>query len=318
MGTSIIEKNLPKNSFLRKNMITTITSIFPPTTAAATTAFHSGLSPLESGWIGWMPYFKEYDSMIELFTGKDFYTREKIIDSVSQTNLAYETIYDKIAKKNSNINYVKLFPSFVPGGAKTFNELCDNIMKFCSNDTKNIISAYWNEPDHTIHLNGVNGSETKKVIKDLNTNLEKLSKKLKDTLIIISADHGAVDLREIYFNEIPEIVECLEKTPSIESRFVSFFLKKDKIDDFIKIINRRFPNEFIIFTHDEFINSNLLGMGKKHKRIDDYIGDNILISKGTINIRYSINGEKDKLHLADHGGITSEEMNVPVIFISNK
>lgn len=99
MGTSIIEKNLPKNSFLRKNMITTITSIFPPTTAAATTAFHSGLSPLESGWIGWMPYFKEYDSMIELFTGKDFYTREKIIDSVSQTNLAYETIYDKIAKK---------------------------------------------------------------------------------------------------------------------------------------------------------------------------------------------------------------------------
>lgn len=203
MGTSIIEKNLPKNSFLRKNMITTITSIFPPTTVAATTAFHSGLSPLESGWIGWMPYFKEYDSMIELFTGKDFYTREKIIDSVSQTNLAYETIYDKIAKKNSNINYVKLFPSFVPGGAKTFNELCDNIMKFCSNDTKNIISAYWNEPDHTIHLNGVNGSETKKVIKDLNTNLEKLSKKLKDTLIIISADHGAVDLREIYFNEIP-------------------------------------------------------------------------------------------------------------------
>lgn len=59
-------------------------------------------------------------------------------------------------------------------------------------------------------------------------------------------------------------------------------------------------------------------MGKKHKRIDDYIGDIILISKGTINIRYSINGEKDKLHLADHGGITSEEMNVPVIFISNK
>lgn len=49
LGTDIIEKNLDENSLLRKNIVTSVTSVYPPTTAAATTAFHSGLSPLENG-----------------------------------------------------------------------------------------------------------------------------------------------------------------------------------------------------------------------------------------------------------------------------
>ena len=57
LGDNIIKKNLSNNSILKSNVITNVTSVFPTTTAAATTAIHSGLSPLESGWIGWMPYF---------------------------------------------------------------------------------------------------------------------------------------------------------------------------------------------------------------------------------------------------------------------
>ncbi|UKI50367.1 MAG: hypothetical protein L6U99_02720 [Clostridium sp.] len=34
-------------------------SIYPSTTAAATTAAISGLAPLESGWTGWQNYVKE-------------------------------------------------------------------------------------------------------------------------------------------------------------------------------------------------------------------------------------------------------------------
>ena len=47
VGTNIIENNLGKDSFLRKNLLTNVTTVFPPSTAAATTAFHSCLSPLE-------------------------------------------------------------------------------------------------------------------------------------------------------------------------------------------------------------------------------------------------------------------------------
>lgn len=317
-GTSIMEKNLRKSSFLRQHVVANITSVFPPTTVAATTAFHSGISPYESGWIGWMPYFREYDCMLELFTGKDFYMRKKVIDSVFETNINYETIYEKICKKNKNVKYKKVFPNFVANGADTFQELCENILSSCNNSDKNLVSAYWTDPDHTIHVNGVDGDDTKKVIKQLNDNIKKLSQKLDDTLIIISADHGAVDVEEIYLNEIPEINDCLLKPPSIESRFVSFFLKKDKKELFLKNINKYFKDEFLIFEHDEFLKSGLLGRGVMHSRINDYIGDYVLIAKGNINLRYAQGNSSNSHHVADHGGISIQEMNVPIILINTK
>lgn len=314
-GTSIMEKNLKKNLFLRQHVVANITSVFPPTTAAATTSFHSGMSPYESGWIGWMPYFKEYDCMLELFTGKDFYTRKNIIDSAFETNINYEPIYEKISKNNKNIKYKKVFPNFVENGAGNYQELCENILSACNNSDKNLVSAYWTDPDHTIHINGVNGSITRKVIKELNDGIKKLSQKLDDTLIIISADHGAVDVDEVYLDEIPEINNCLLKPPSIESRFVSFFIKKDKKDEFLENINKYFKDEFLIFGHDEFLSIGLLGRGAVHPRINDYIGDYVLIAKGNINLRYAQDNKSKSKHLADHGGITPQEMNVPVILI---
>lgn len=52
-----------------------------------------------------------------------------------------------------------------------------------------------------------------------------------------------------------------------------------------------------------------------HDRIKDYIGDYVLILYNNLNIRYSTTGEKEKRHKADHGGISKEEMLVPVIVI---
>jgi len=57
MGVDILEKHLPRESFLRENMIRYVTSVFPSTTTAAMTAYYSGLSPNEHGWLGWSLYF---------------------------------------------------------------------------------------------------------------------------------------------------------------------------------------------------------------------------------------------------------------------
>lgn len=315
LGENIINKNLADDDILRNNVITTVTSVFPPTTAAATTAFHSGLSPYESGWIGWMPYFKEYDRMIELFLGTDFYTGEKISYFLENNDLNYETIYEKICKKNGNIKYKKLFPSFEENGSKTFEELCGKIKIACENDNQNLISAYWDEPDYTIHHNGTCSEVTKHVVKSISNNIEKLSNELKDTLIIISADHGAIDVKEVYLNEIKEIDECLSKPPSIESRFVSFFIKDGRQKEFYKSFTTKFKDKYKLYTKQEFLDEYLLGKGNKHSRIDSYLGDYIFISESSLSIRYSTTGIKQAPHLADHAGITKDEMIVPVIAI---
>lgn len=318
LGANIINEHLNKDDILKSNILTTVTSVFPPTTTAATTALHSGLSPYETGWIGWLPYFKEYDKMVELFFGTDFYTGEKISGFLENNDLKYETIYEKICNKNKNINYTKLFPAFEKNGSKTFEELCSKIKKTCSNNKQNIISAYWDEPDHTIHHNGTKSKTTTKQVKNINNSIEKLVKELKDTLIIITADHGATDVKEVYLNEIKEIDECLSKPPSIESRFVSFFIKEDKKEEFYKNFTNKFKDKYKLYTKEEFLNQQLLGKGKKHKRIDSYLGDYIFISESPLAIRYTITGTKQSKHIADHAGITKEEMIVPVITIECK
>lgn len=315
LGTKILENNLSEKSILKTNLVTNVTSVFPPTTAAATSAIHSGLSPLENGWIGWMPYFKEHNRMIELFTGKDFYTKEKIFD-VSKSDITYKTIYEKICDVNKNINFHKVFSVKVDAdGATTFEELCDRIKDNCNNESRNLISAYWIEPDHTIHYNGINSNNVKKVLGNIDENLQKLIDSLENSVIVITADHGAVDVKEIYINEIKEIDDCLALPPSIESRFVSFFIKKGMKNKFKNALKKYFKDKYILYTKQQFLNEGLLGKGEQHKRINDYLGDYILIINSELNIRYSLDGKRDNSHLADHGGITADEMLVPLIVL---
>ena len=320
MGMKILEKNLKKNSILRKNLKTSVSTVFPSTTVAATTAFHSGMSPLESGWIGWMPYFQEYNNIIETFTSKEFYTGNTLdIPSIGESILKYETIYSKIINKNSDVAYHKVFPSFVPNGAKSIEEFCNKIHSACNSKNKyNLVSAYWNEPDHTIHHTGVYSNETKIILENIDKNIKQLVKKLDNTLIIISADHGAVDVEEIYINKYKELIDCLKMPPSIETRFVTFFVKENKHRYFKEKFKEIFKDDFYFFTMNKFLASNLLGKGKKHYKINEYFGDFVAISKSSKTIRYTLEENKFERLMADHAGITKDEMQVPIIIIEKE
>ena len=318
LGDNILKSNLSNDSILKNNKITTITSVFPPTTAAATTAIHSGLSPLERGWIGWMPYFKEYNRAIEMFKGIDFYTREQIVKGNELNDLDYETIYKKICNPNNDIRFHQCFPKFVKNGSETFEELCHKIKEICNNNDKNIVSAYWDNPDHTIHKYGTNSNEVKEVLKNIDNNLKELSQSIDNSLIIITADHGATDVKEIYINEIKELNECLAFPPTIEARFVNFFIKAGMHNQFKQALNDNFKDKYILYTKEEFLKTNLLGIGTPHKRIDSYFGDYIIIMNSDKSIKYTIDGNITKINLADHSGITKEEMIVPLITIDCK
>jgi hypothetical protein len=67
MGSAILNRHLPRDSFFRANKLRDISSVFPPTTAAATVSLESGLSPIEHGWLGWCLYFAELGTNVNIF-----------------------------------------------------------------------------------------------------------------------------------------------------------------------------------------------------------------------------------------------------------
>ena len=71
MGISVIEQHLKPDGFFRSHLAGSYSSVFPPTTVAATTSVLSGLYPNEHGWLGWDMYFPELDKNVTVFTNTD-------------------------------------------------------------------------------------------------------------------------------------------------------------------------------------------------------------------------------------------------------
>lgn len=318
MGIDLIKQNLPHDSFICEHIVDQIFSVFPPTTAAATTAFHSGLTPYESGWLGWMSYYKQYNEIIENFRNTAFYSGKKLTTPPPANDIIkYETIYEKIIKQNPEVEYHKIFPAFEPNGVESFERMCERIEVLSKqNDNRKFFSAYWTEPDSSVHKYGTTAPEVKKIMLNLDENLKKLAEHLKDSLLVISADHGQIDVEEIYLNiAYPELCEMFVRPPALEARFVTFFIKSNKREEFEKKFNNRFSEDFILWNKANFLKSGILGNGKMHKQVPEFIGDYVAISYGNRSLRYST-GEKEHAPLkADHAGMSEPEMLVPLILV---
>lgn len=319
MGTAILKKNLSENSFLNQHILRNISSVFPPTTAAATTTFHSGVPPIHSGWIGWMCYFSQCNKIIELFRNTEFYSGKPVEDFDLNEHIKYETIYSQIVRSQPDVMYYKIFPPFVPDGVHSFKEMCEKVVQVTKqNSHRKIISAYWNEPDHSIHKYGTKTPEIKAILQDIEKNIVDMNEKIEDTLIIISADHGAVDVEEIYLNFYPDICETFVRPPALEARFVTFFINHSQCDVFKKLFHKYFNEDFVLFTKDDFLSSGILGLGNMHEIVPSMIGDFVAISIQNKSLRYSTGESEFSPLKADHAGFSKDELTVPLIVLETK
>lgn len=317
MGSAIIQQNLSPDSFLNRHTLKNVSSVFPPTTAAATTTFHSGLPPVCSGWLGWMSYFPQYDKIIELFRNTEFYSGKPISEPPpAEVLIKYDSIYSKITKKNPEVEYYKIFPPFDPNGVNSFTEMCQKIVLTTKqNSHRKIISAYWTEPDHSIHQYGTKTLEIKAVLRDIEQQIEEMNQKIEDTVVIISADHGAVNIEEIYLNSYTDVCELFIRPPALEARFITFFIRSGREEMFKNLFKRYFGKDFVLFNKEDFLSSGILGPGKMHKMLPDMLGDFVAISIKNKSLRYSTGEKVFSALKADHAGFTLEEMTVPLIVL---
>lgn len=80
---------------------------------------------------------------------------------------------------------------------------------------------------------GVSSKQAKERIESINNEIGKHSKVCKDTLFIITADHGQVDVSGyIEFYKDRELNDMLECVPYLDSRSPAFKVKKGKEKEF--------------------------------------------------------------------------------------
>ena len=313
MGVNVINHHLNENQALRKYIKKEITSVFPPTTVAATDAVLSGIPPISNGHLGWTQYFKDYDTNLVVFQNFDYYTKEKQPEDLREKYLHFTKIYEQINNVNPNISTNEFFPIFREGGSKSFAEQVEKVLIKTHNTDQSFNYVYWTEPDLSEHVYGVTSKEVSVVLNDLNEQFESLIKNIaSDTIVIAIADHGLIDITEIPLNDYPQITNLLIRKPSLEPRAANFFVEAHNHSKFEQLFNKEFGDKFKLYTKEEILASELFGKGPEHPMVRDFIGSFVAVAID----KYMFVFDESSNFIAHHAGLSKEEMIVPLIMYS--
>ena len=312
MGSYIIDKHKKRLPLLAINKKSDISSVYPSTTSASIPACVSGKAPIETCWVGWENYVKEVDRDVVFFKNTDYITNEKLAFDI-QDVFPYKPFYDDLGIKTYSVG-----PYFYENGCKRFKDFTKRLKEITNQNEPTFTYAYWDNPDGAMHGDGTDSKGVRKIMKDINRNLTNLYKKMKDTCIIITADHGHIDSKPIYFKQYKELYEMLEKVPSNEARCTFFNVKKEYHDEFQNKFNNEFKDKFILLTKEEFIENEFLGLKEystTHPRISELVGDFVALGIDDYYFDYVNEKPGNFIFKSHHAGLTKQELTVPLIIL---
>ncbi len=323
MGQNIIKKHLKENSFIRSRYVTTINSTFPPTTAAATTAFLTGKYPIETGWIGWDTYFKDYDRNIILFRSIDFNTKEVLIKDGEQhiADRYYPTkkIFQLIEEGD---NHAKAFAiqryPVQPHGPKTLLfEGVKQLNKVLKENDECFVYFYWDSPDREMHENGIDHWKVKYQVHKAQRFMKKVVKKNPDTLFILLADHGHINYKLLDMCDHEDLHSLLNQPLSMEKRAVSIFVKEGKNQEFETLFNKYYGDSFELVSKKDVLDTKLFGEGEPAPGVIDSFGDYIAIAKKEYGLFASKEMKYFESFKGHHAGGTDEERLIDISIFKN-
>ena len=322
LGSKLIDKILDKDSFLLKNRIKEITSVFPSTTAASTLSVQTGLNPSEHGWLGWSNYISSIDTIIQLFwdseKGKNpKKEKNKEFIKIKNKYLTPKRLVDIIKEKDCDTYSISPYDEYKYNTLEEMFQLIKEKIEI-KTDKKKFIYVYNKEPDSTMHIKGCDSEEAKQKILERNNKMEEFFNKNmdKDTLIIIVADHGLINADYIKLENYPDIKELMEKNIYIENRCPMFKIKEGKYKLFKELFEKNFGEYFYLLSKEDIINKKIFGdvKYKENELFNSSLGDFIAINKNNNNLCFL--DIDDTPLISVHGGNSDNEVYIPLIILN--
>ncbi len=321
---------LDKDSFLRRHCVQRLSTVFPSTTAAAVTTFMTGLSPKEHGITGWFMNLAEIGSVVAILP---FVTKNGDPIFIGKKQLSFsQNIYDSLDAKTHIVLKKHLHASpynyFLSGKATMWGY---NNLRGFFRQARRIIAApsrkrqyvymYWPEFDNFSHHYGKEHFKTRKHLRQIDLALAHFASQLKGTgtLLLLTADHGQVTTtteRAIEVSRHPLLHECLTVPLCGEPRAAFCYVHPRKAQQFEKYVRHRFRDYCTLHRASDLAAQGYFGLGKEHPQFAQRIGDYILLAKENYIFRDPLPGEKKDFHWGNHGGLSDEEMYVPLVKVN--
>ena len=315
---------------LLKNLRGSITSVFPPSTGSAITSFLSGLAPQQHAVVGWYVHLKELGLVSRILP----YTNavdENVIDVPISKVIDVKGIFSDIKRE-----YFMVYDNNIVDSEFTKN-LADSAQRIGYSDidtffgcianslskgpSQSYVYAYWPILDSISHLLGCESPEVKKHLMEFDEKLQAFIEKLDgtDTSLIITADHGFHDVlpeNVIYMRNHPVLMDCLSLPVCGDTRTGFCYVKPSKVSEFEEYIEGELKEACSLHRSEDLVQDGWFGLYEPHRRLLDRVGDYTLIFKEGYALINSFVGFEPPELRGHHGGVTSDELLVPLIVIS--
>lgn len=314
MGIHPLKVNLTSKHYLWDNNVATLKSTFPSTTTCATTSITNNKLPLEHGWFGWSIHYPDLQRNIDIYTQNDSISGVRVDDYYKiSDNKEYYFRHNR-SKYATNLigpSYLEHCDSATNYHFETMEEYFQLISQVCSQQAPQFIYAYNPDPDYTMHEYGVSSPQAKKVINTISEMLQRLVTNTPDTLFIVTADHGQIDVEGyVHFYLDKQLNDMLVCPPYLDARTPCFKVKNGKKQQFLQLFNQRYAQDFILFDTEELISAGFFGnRGDKGYLLGDFI------AIGTFTHKLFLTKPQQDFIFKGHHTSLTEEMLVPLILL---
>jgi len=331
LGYNYLTNNAP-HSTLHSHLHSTLTTVFPSTTATAITTYMTGLAPQQHGLTGLFTYIQELGSILTVLPAKP-----RHIDSpLEELNIDVPALYRHVPIFNlleadchiitpRNIAYSDY--SLAHRGKarmKPYKNLTEcfsltrDIIK--SNASKKYIYTYWPQFDGMAHEKGVGSRDVADHFHEIDKTFSKFIEDIKgtNTLLIVTADHGIVDSGPSHCIELehhPALQSMLSMPLSGERRMAYCYVKADRHDDFTHYLAKNLAEQITVHPSRRLLEQHYYGLGPAHPQLHLRVGDFTLEMNKNYTIMDTLPGENHFYHIGTHGGLSDDEMLVPLIII---
>jgi len=320
------------NSFLNEYLRERVTSVFPSTTATGITTFLTGLAPQQHAVTGWFMLVKELGVVARTLPFNPRFGGSAISTTGVDPKLVFgqEVLSARLKAESYYTIPQHLFESdfttVTSTGAKkvSYNSPAECFQKITdivkSSNKRKFIYAYLSEFDSLCHEFGTQSQEALQYFREVDHAIVAFHDALRrsNTTLLITSDHGLVDtetLDRMSLEEHPELAATLSLPLCGEPRVAYCYVHPAKVKKFRQYVDANLRDFCTMHSSHDLVRKHFFGLHEPNPKLYDRIGDYILIMKENYVLKDFVLCETRHFLKANHGGVSSKEMYVPLIII---
>lgn len=316
---------------MRRHVVRSITSVFPPTTAAAVTTFLTGLAPQQHGLTGWFMYFEEIGEVVAVlpFTARLGGAPLAPRGIRAAPLLGHTPVFDRLRGRrpvcivprhiaDSEFNRARI------GCARmrtytTLSEFIETIEQSVTGTAgAAFVYAYWPQLDHLAHEKGIASEAVHAHLAELDAAYEDLLLRLagSDTVVLLTADHGFVDIPPANVVDLAAhapLADMLRLPLCGEPRTAYCYVTPSREREFCRYVAAELGDAAVCIDSAALVEDGYFGPGAPHPRLHERIGRFTLLMRDGYAIRDSVPGEARFEPAGMHGGGSTAELLVPLV-----